>query len=75
MNTYQTIIEHLKQGHEAYVEESFYDIRLRLKPSGSSFKAFARRRDNEEVEIDHLSSLVVDTMMGGTIISQKDYEK
>ncbi|MGB4901257.1 MAG: hypothetical protein WBP00_10820 [Saprospiraceae bacterium] len=76
MNTYTKIVQMLTNGSPpVYLLDSFEGAVFHLYQEGDETKATAKFKGGEEYSIDSTTKLVYEAMLGGELITEKEYKE
>lgn len=75
MSNLDLIAGQLKNNIAVYLKNDLEDICIRLEPTINSYNSYAKQKGKEEYKIDKKTNLVMETEMGGNMISKKQYNE
>jgi hypothetical protein len=78
MSNLEYIVKKFKNNETAYLLNDYEDIVIKLVPNKSSYKCFAKFKGKsmkDVYEINRTTNLVVETELGGKVITEKAYDR
>jgi hypothetical protein len=69
------IIEKFSKKESAYLLNDYEDIAIEFRPLGNTYKCFAKIKGRYPYELEGTTNLVMETELGGKIITKAQYEK
>lgn len=74
-NAYNALAENNSGGKPTYVIDEFEKAAFRFSPLGNTYSVYIKWEGKEEQEIDKTAKIVLDTLLGGELMTEKEYLK